>query len=235
MAGRRISRDQYIGGLVDIVDLLKDCKEPAIIHTDQVNVYYSSMAYNELIRNTNIVRSMSTASKPTANPVNEAMNGWIKEELFVDFKIEQCRSRDEFWSAIERYTNGASWNKSTYSFFSAIKKTLRKSAIYSVHVFCDLKTVSPVLWNGESPVDRMSDNTKAFNGIDVVLNMSHRFAFIKRQLQSYSLPPKQKITRPTYSATLKSSSVLISTASNLLTKWIYGFLPILQRYLARLS
>lgn len=68
-----------------------------------VKAVYSSMAYNELIRDTNIVRSMSRAGKPTDNPVNEALNGWIKEELFVDFKIEQCRSRDEFRAAIERY------------------------------------------------------------------------------------------------------------------------------------
>ena len=44
------------------------------------------MAYNELIRDTNIVRSMSRAGKPTDNPVNESLNGWIKEELFMDFK-----------------------------------------------------------------------------------------------------------------------------------------------------
>jgi len=37
------------------------------------------MAYNELIKDTNIVRSMSRAGKPTDNPVNEALNGWIKE------------------------------------------------------------------------------------------------------------------------------------------------------------
>ena len=61
------------------------------------------MAYNELIGDTNIVCSMSRAGKPTDNPFNEALNGWIKEELFVDFKIERCRSRDEFRAAVERY------------------------------------------------------------------------------------------------------------------------------------
>ena len=102
VAERRGSREQYIGGLVDVVDMLKGCKEPTIIHTDQGSVY-ASLAYNELIKNTNIVRSMSRAGKPTDNPVNEALNGWIKEELFIDFKIEQCRTRDEFKNAIERY------------------------------------------------------------------------------------------------------------------------------------
>ena len=90
VAERRGAREQYIGGLVDVVDMLKGCKEPTIIHTDQGSVY-ASLAYNELIKDTNIVRSMS------------ALNGWIKEELFIDFKLEQCRTRDGFKDAIERY------------------------------------------------------------------------------------------------------------------------------------
>jgi putative transposase len=61
------------------------------------------VAYNELIKDYNIKRSMSRAGKPTDNPVNESLNGWIKEELFMDFKIDECRSRGEFMSAIERY------------------------------------------------------------------------------------------------------------------------------------
>ena len=36
---------------------------------------------------------MSRAGKPTDNPVNEALNGWIKEELFIDFRLEECRTR----------------------------------------------------------------------------------------------------------------------------------------------
>ena len=64
---------------------------------------YSSKAYNELIKDTNIVRSMSRAGKPTDNPVNEALNGWIKEELEIDFRITECRSREEFVAMIEKY------------------------------------------------------------------------------------------------------------------------------------
>ena len=37
------------------------------------------LAHNELIKDTNIIRSMSRAGKPTDNPVNEALNGWINE------------------------------------------------------------------------------------------------------------------------------------------------------------
>lgn len=102
VADRRGSRDQYIDGMKDVVELLKGCKEPTIVHTDQGSVY-ASIAYNELIKDTNIVRSMSRAGKPTDNPVNESLNGWIKEELFIDFKIDKCFSRSEFKATIERY------------------------------------------------------------------------------------------------------------------------------------
>lgn len=102
LAERRGSREQYVGGLTDVVALLKGHLEPTIIHTDQGSVY-SSMAYNALIKDTNIIRSMSRAGKPTDNPVNEALNGWIKEELFMDFKLDECRSRDEVKDTLERY------------------------------------------------------------------------------------------------------------------------------------
>ncbi len=102
LAERRGSREQYIGGLEDVVQMLRGCAEPTIIHTDQGSVY-SSKAYNELIKDTNIVRSMSRAGKPTDNPVNESLNGWIKEELFIDFHISECRNRDDVYSTIERY------------------------------------------------------------------------------------------------------------------------------------
>ena len=102
LAERRGSREQYLGGLTDIVEMLRGCKEPTIIHTDQGSVY-ASMAYNDLIKDTNIIRSMSRAGKPTDNPVNEALNGWIKEELFMDFKIDESKSRDEVKNVLDRY------------------------------------------------------------------------------------------------------------------------------------
>ncbi len=102
VADKRGSRDQYIDGLADVVELLKGSAKPVILHTDQGSVY-ASMAYNDLIKDTNIVRSMSRAGKPTDNPVNEALNGWIKEELFIDFKLEQCLGREDFIKTIERY------------------------------------------------------------------------------------------------------------------------------------
>lgn len=104
MAERRGDRKQYIDGMEDIVNLLRGSKEPTIVHTDQGSVY-ASVAYNDLIKNENIQRSMSRAGTPTDNPVNESLNGWIKEELFMDFHLDDCYSRDEIQQTIERYVN----------------------------------------------------------------------------------------------------------------------------------
>lgn len=102
LAERRDAREQYLDGLQDVVTLLKGTSEPVVLHTDQGSVY-SSLAYNELIKDTMIVRSMSRAGKPTDNPVNEALNGWIKEELIIDYRIDKCHSRDEVKKALESY------------------------------------------------------------------------------------------------------------------------------------
>lgn len=101
-ARQRGDRAQYIDGLKDVIELLKGNGQPTIIHTDQGSVY-ASKAYNELIKEENIVRSMSRAGKPTDNPVNESLNGWIKEELYIDFKLEKCKSRGEIVEIIKKY------------------------------------------------------------------------------------------------------------------------------------
>ena len=102
MADRRGDRMQYIGGMEDIVELLRGRNEPTIVHTDQGSVY-ASVAYNDLIKETCILRSMSRAGTPTDNPVNESLNGWIKEELYIDFQLEKCRTREAIHDTIERY------------------------------------------------------------------------------------------------------------------------------------
>ena len=104
VAARKGDRNQYIDGLEDVKNLLKSQTEPVVLHTDQGSVY-ASMAYNELIKDTVIVRSMSRAGKPTDNPVNESINGWMKEELYMDFKIDECRCREEFMEVLEKYVN----------------------------------------------------------------------------------------------------------------------------------
>ena len=49
LAEHRGGRDQYVDGLLDVINLLKGSAEPVILHTDQGSVY-ASMAYNELIK-----------------------------------------------------------------------------------------------------------------------------------------------------------------------------------------
>jgi len=44
-------------------------------------------SYNELLPMYNITRSMSRAGTPTDNAAMEAINGWVKAELFTDLHI----------------------------------------------------------------------------------------------------------------------------------------------------
>lgn len=102
ITNKRGLRNQYVEGLEDVVNLLRGCKEPTILHTDQGSVY-ASLAYNELIKDTNIIRSMSRAGKPTDNPVNEALNGWIKEELYIDFHLDKVWRFDDIRQKLTEY------------------------------------------------------------------------------------------------------------------------------------
>lgn len=81
---------------------MKGSSESVVLHTNQ-GIVYLSKAYNDLIKDTVIVRSMTRVGKPTDNPVNEAFNGWIKEELMIVYRIDNCRSRDEVRTVLENY------------------------------------------------------------------------------------------------------------------------------------
>ena len=63
---------------------IKGIAYPTIFHTDQGAVY-SSRAFNQAHTHYNIIRSMSRSGTPTDNPIIEAINGWVKEELYYDF------------------------------------------------------------------------------------------------------------------------------------------------------
>ena len=45
---------------------------------------------------------MSKPGTPTENGATEAINGWIKEELFLDFKLNPC---NDIFNQIENYIN----------------------------------------------------------------------------------------------------------------------------------
>ena len=117
LAKQRGDREPYLDGLQDVLDLLEyegSVKEPVYLHTDQGSVY-SSMAYNDLVKNTNIIRSMSRAGKPTDNPVNESLNGWIKEELFLDFHLGEINERYYVVCAIEEYIDYYNEERPSYA------------------------------------------------------------------------------------------------------------------------
>ena len=106
LATRKGDSKQYYDGLKDVLELIKneECTEPVILHTDQGSVY-SSLSYNELISNYNIKRSMSRAGTPTDNPVNESLNGWIKEELILDFKLKESNDVEKTIKDYVHYYN----------------------------------------------------------------------------------------------------------------------------------
>ena len=87
LSSKRGDRMTYISGLEDLLEFKKLFPgQELILHSDQGTVY-ASKAFNELLPMYNVVRSMSRAGTPTDNAAMEAINGWIKSELFIDFHI----------------------------------------------------------------------------------------------------------------------------------------------------
>lgn len=108
---RKGSIKTYFDGLKQVLEKIKGQTNLVILHTDQGSVY-ASKSYNDLINNYNISHSMSRAGTPTDNPVNESLNGWIKEELFIDFNLKDC---DDVPKLIEEYIHYFNNNRPAYS------------------------------------------------------------------------------------------------------------------------
>ncbi len=70
-----------------------------ILHSDQGSVYCSKR-FNESLHLYNIIHSVSKPGTPTENGAMESINGWIKEELFIDFKLNIS---DNIHKSIEEY------------------------------------------------------------------------------------------------------------------------------------
>ena len=88
LSNKRGDPSSYINGLEQLIEKKKEYKDlQLILHSDQGSVY-SSKSFNELLPLYNITRSMSRAGTPTDNAAMEAINGWVKEELYIDFCIE---------------------------------------------------------------------------------------------------------------------------------------------------
>jgi putative transposase len=89
LSSRRGDRMTYISGLNDLIALKSQYPEhEMVLHSDQGSVY-ASKDFNELLPMYSIVRSMSRAGTPTDNAAMEAINGWIKAELFIDFHLTE--------------------------------------------------------------------------------------------------------------------------------------------------
>lgn len=72
--------------LKQLVGTKEEQTSQVVLHTDQGSVY-SSRAFCQAHAHYNILRSMSREGTPTDNPIIEAINGWIKEELYLDFDL----------------------------------------------------------------------------------------------------------------------------------------------------
>lgn len=68
------------------MDKREEQTSQVVFHTDQGAVY-SSRAFCQAHHDYNILRSMSRGGTPTDNPIIEALNGWMKEELYLDFDL----------------------------------------------------------------------------------------------------------------------------------------------------
>lgn len=113
LSARKGTITSYYDGLEQVLEKIKkeQTEDLIILHTDQGSVY-SSESYNKLIENYNIQRSMSRAGTPTDNPVNESLNEWIKEELFIDFGLKHCEHVPKL---IEKYIYYYNYKRSSYA------------------------------------------------------------------------------------------------------------------------
>lgn len=66
---------------------IKGAEKSTYLHTDQGTIY-SSQEFTRAHKNYNIKRSMSRSGTPTDNPIIEAINGWVKAELYLDFNLK---------------------------------------------------------------------------------------------------------------------------------------------------
>ena len=108
----RGDRNTYMDGLQTLINKKKEYTGlKTILHTDQGSVY-SSKTFNEILPLYNITHSMSRAGTPTDNGAMEAINGWIKEELFVDFNITD---NDDPKDCIDRYIKFFNEERPSYS------------------------------------------------------------------------------------------------------------------------
>lgn len=112
LSSKRGDRTTYFNGLEQLIEKKKEYGDlELILHTDQGSVY-SSKAFNELLPLYNITHSMSRVGTPTDNAAMEAINGWMKEELFMDFDIIH---KDNIPLSIDEYIHFFNYERPAYA------------------------------------------------------------------------------------------------------------------------
>ncbi len=95
-SSRKGGRNAYSEGLEMVAEKIKKIDGPnPILHTDQGSVY-AAKGFNELLPQYHITHSTSRAGTPTDNGAMEAINGWSKVEMSVDFDIAHCDDAPSF-------------------------------------------------------------------------------------------------------------------------------------------
>lgn len=131
LSSKRGDRMTYISGLKDLLELKKlHPKYQMILHSDQGSVY-ASKAFNDLLPMYGISRSMSRAGTPTDNAAMEAINGWIKAELFMDLHVTGEMSVEK---EIDDYILFFNEQRPAYSLNYLTPKQYRESITFSTSV-----------------------------------------------------------------------------------------------------
>lgn len=100
LSNKRGDPNTYHNALKDVLIKKEEYMDfITILHSDQGSVY-SSKKFNEHLPDNHIIHSMSKPGTPTENGAMESINGWIKEELFIDFKIN---ASNDVFKEIDNY------------------------------------------------------------------------------------------------------------------------------------
>jgi transposase InsO family protein len=89
LSKKKGDRMTYFNGLDELIKKKKTYGNLSLgLHIDQGSVY-SSNSFNEVLPLHNIIHLLYRAGTPTDNGAMEAINGWIKAELFINFKLKK--------------------------------------------------------------------------------------------------------------------------------------------------
>lgn len=75
------------------------------MHTDQGSVYSLRAFFEAHKQVSNIGRSMSRIATPTDIPIIESLKGWIKEEMKIDFNLNETSDLPSFIDNYVQYFN----------------------------------------------------------------------------------------------------------------------------------